>query len=257
MIDRFKFSTKITFSFGVFIIIIALNAVFGYFGQNYLIAGVEKSNKIRKIIDLVDRIRLNEKEYIIESDRNYSAEVNDLISQTIVQSNEMKRIFSDEREKNIIDEAMRFLEEYKDIFNRYLSVKDRQQALKSRSEELGKVFSSIIGEDSAAVSLAGEDKVNIAYLIISSSAAAGSVNSGADAESETAGRTLIIDRLIDAFQKKKEAAAEIEKKIFYFDLIQNFKEYRDLVLKHKTVKSMLLENEKKLKDISGEIKRIF
>ena len=111
MLDRFKFSTKITFSFGVFIVIIALNAVLSYLGQNYLIAGVEKSNKIRKIIDLIDRIRLNEKEYIIESSRNYSAEVNDLISQTILQSNEMKRIFSDEREKAKIDEAFLFLEE--------------------------------------------------------------------------------------------------------------------------------------------------
>ncbi|HOD40004.1 MAG TPA: ATP-binding protein [Candidatus Wallbacteria bacterium] len=257
MLDRFKFSTKITFSFGVFIIIIALNAVLSYFGQNYLIAGVEKSNKIRKIIDLIDRIRLNEKEYIIENSRNYSAEVNDLISQTIVQSNEMRRVFSDEREKNKIDEAFRFLEEYKNIFNGYLNVKDRQQALKSRAEELKQVFISMTGEKEAAGLLAGEDKANIAFLIVWSSALTDSINAGVFNETENAEMSSRLDELIDAFQKKKDASVKIDNKLFYFDVIQNFKEYRDFFFKYKNVKKMLLENEKKLKEISAQIKTIF
>ena len=239
----------------MFLFIIALNFAMSVVANDYHLTGIENTNLIREIIDCVDRIRLNEKDFIIENNRNYSARVNELIEHTIERTNRIKSIFSHEHIKNKIEEALSRLQEYKNIFNRYLDVKDRQQAFQSRAETLKELFWRIISKD-GGVRLAASDIADLSYLMVSVFAVADSNNAGLESKEN---EILIskLDSLISGFEKKKESAKDFNDQLFYFDSAQNFKEYRDIFNKYKTVKTTLLEDEKKLKRISIDIKNIF
>lgn len=255
MFSTIKYGTKITLSFGVFLVIIALNFAMSVVANDYHLAGIENTNLIRQIIDCVDRIRLNEKDFIIENNRNYSAGVNELIELTIERTNRLKAIFSSERIEEKIEDALSRLREYKSVFNRYLDVKDRQQAFQSRAETLKALFLQIISKD-GGVRLAASDITDISYLIVSAFSITDSNNAGLESKEN---EVLIskLDSLISGFEKKKESAKDFNDQLFYFDSSRNFKEYRDIFNKYKLVKTALLDDEKKLKRISVDIKNIF
>jgi signal transduction histidine kinase/CheY-like chemotaxis protein len=253
MFSRIKYSTKIALSFGVFLVLIALNFAMSFVSNDYHLAGIENTNLIRQIIDCVDRIRLNEKDFIIENNRNYSARVNELIELTIERTNRIKAIFSHERIKYKIEEALSRLREYKGVFNRYLDVKDRQQAFQSRAETLKEFFLHMISKD-AGVRLAASDIADLSYLMVSVFALTDSKSAGHESSEVLISK---LDSLISGFEKKKENAKDFNDQLFYFDSAQNFKEYRDIFNKYITVKTSLLDDEKKLKGISVDIKNIF
>ena len=255
MLARLKYGTKIAVSFGVFLFIIALNLAMSVIAHDYHLAGIENTRSIRSIIDCIDRIRLNEKDFIIENNRTYSAEVNELIDQTIEQTARIKRIFSREPIKDKIEEALSRLEEYKAAFNRYLAVKDRQQALQSRTETLKTLFFQIVSEYGGG-RVGSEDMINLSHLLLSAFSLTDSKNDDFESK-ENAELPAKLDALISGFEKKKENAKDFNDQPFYFGAAQNFKEYRDIFNKYKSVKNALLDDEKKLKGISIAIKNIF
>ncbi|WP_320043535.1 methyl-accepting chemotaxis protein [uncultured Desulfobacter sp.] len=144
MLERMTIAQKMTFGFGLVLLLTLLVAVIGYRGLSSVTDRVTKADDVNRMVRLILEARQAEKNFIIRKDEQYMAAHADKIKELLDQAESTKKSFKDSKNIAQMEQAVSTVKNYNKAFGRYTQLeKAKDSQLKKIRETAGNVLQII------------------------------------------------------------------------------------------------------------------
>jgi len=119
MFKDMKLGMKIGGGFTILLIIAAVMAFMGYNGLNSVDHDVKIANDAAGFAESALEIRQNEKDFMLNEEQQYIDNINSMVDNMIVQSEETKAMMNDQEDKERINQMQSLANQYREAANNY------------------------------------------------------------------------------------------------------------------------------------------
>nr|WP_320192750.1 methyl-accepting chemotaxis protein [uncultured Desulfobacter sp.] len=140
MFKRMTIAQKMTFGFGLVLLLTLLVAVIGYQGLSSVTDRVTKADNVNRMVRFILETRQAEKNFIIRKDEQYITTHADKIKKLLDQAESTKETFKDPENKDQMEQAISAIKDYNNAFGKYTQLeKSKNSQLKKMRETAGNV----------------------------------------------------------------------------------------------------------------------
>ncbi|WP_320043109.1 hypothetical protein [uncultured Desulfobacter sp.] len=115
MLERMTIAQKMTFGFGLVLLLTLLVAVIGYRGLSSVTDRVTKADDVNRMVRLILEARQAEKNFIIRKDEQYMAAHADKIKELLDQAESTKKSFKDSKNIAQMEQAVSTVKNYNNL----------------------------------------------------------------------------------------------------------------------------------------------
>ena len=138
MLKNLKLGAKISGGFGIVLILLAVVGFVAYNGMSGVVDRVDKADDSNRIVKQMQKVRQQEKNFIIRHDRKYVDKVKDLAGKLAEQLETTKAKFKNAYNRELIDKGLAGIKAYEKKFGDYVRCYDQKIVAQKEMEKFAR-----------------------------------------------------------------------------------------------------------------------
>lgn len=138
MLKNLKLGAKISGGFGIVLILLAVVGFVAYNGMSGVVDRVDKADDSNRIVKQMQKVRQQEKNFIIRHDRKYVDKVKDLAGKLAEQLETTKAKFKNAYNRELIDKGLAGIKAYEKKFGDYVRYYDQKIVAQKEMEKFAR-----------------------------------------------------------------------------------------------------------------------